>query len=211
MSQRFFAAVLVVLALQSAPLAAQVGRSQSVLDANLATEAELSSVPGIAPAVARAIIAARPFASITALDAVLAPTLTPAQRTAAYARIFVHLNLNTATNAEMLLVPGVGRKMAHEFEEYRPWTSLAQFDREIGKYVDKAEVARLQQYVFVPIDLNTASDETIATIPGLGRRMLREFKEYRPYANMAQFRREIGKYVDAKEVARLERFVTLGK
>jgi hypothetical protein len=41
--------------------------------------------------------------------------------------------------------------------------------------------------------------------------MLREFKEYRPYENMEKFRREIGKYVDSKEVARLERYVTIGK
>ena len=39
--------------------------------------------------------------------------------------------------------------------------------------------------------------------------MVHEFMEYRPYRNMAQFRREIGKYVDEKEVARLERYVTI--
>ncbi len=39
--------------------------------------------------------------------------------------------------------------------------------------------------------------------------MLREFKKYRPYTSMAQFRREIGKYVNEKELARLERYVTI--
>ena len=80
---------------------------------------------------------------------------------------------------------------------------------EIGKYVDDKELARLEQYVFVPINLNTASDADILSIPGMGQRMLREFKEYRPYKAIQQFRREIGKYVDDKEVARLERYVTL--
>jgi len=37
--------------------------------------------------------------------------------------------------------------------------------------------------------------------------MLHEFKEYRPYKNIEQFCREIGKYVDDNELARLERFV----
>ena len=46
-------------------------------------------------------------------------------------------------------------------------------------------------------------------IPGLGNRMLHEFKEYRPYKSMEQFRREIGKYVSKTEVARFERYVTL--
>jgi DNA uptake protein ComE-like DNA-binding protein len=61
----------------------------------------------------------------------------------------------------------------------------------------------------VPVNLNTGSDEDILSIPGAGKRMLREFKEYRPYTNIEQFRKEIGKYVDKKEVARLERYVTL--
>ncbi len=75
--------------------------------------------------------------------------------------------------------------------------------------MDSTEVARLEQYVFVPINLNTAADSVILTIPGVGARMLREFKEYRPWTSFEQFRREIGKYVDAREVAWLERYVTI--
>ena len=47
----------------------------------------------------------------------------------------------------MLLVPGVGEKLAHEFEEYRPYRAMAQFRREIGKYVSDEEVARLERYI----------------------------------------------------------------
>lgn len=61
----------------------------------------------------------------------------------------VPININTATDAEILKIPGVGSKMLHEFKEYRPWTSIAQFRREIGKYVDKAEVARLEKYIVI--------------------------------------------------------------
>jgi radical SAM superfamily enzyme with C-terminal helix-hairpin-helix motif len=57
--------------------------------------------------------------------------------------------------------------------------------------------------------LNAASDADILTIPGLGNRMLGEFKEYRPYKAMEQFRREIGKYVSKEEVARFERYVII--
>jgi hypothetical protein len=39
--------------------------------------------------------------------------------------------------------------------------------------------------------------------------MLHEFKEYRPYAQIERFRREMAKYVDAAEVARLERYVSI--
>jgi predicted DNA-binding helix-hairpin-helix protein len=99
--------------------------------------------------------------------------------------------------------------MLGEFKEYRPYRALAQFRREIGTYVDDKELARLEQYVFVPINLNTATDEDILSIPGVGKRMLHEFKEYRPYKSIEQFRREIGKYVNDRELARLERYVTL--
>ena len=60
------------------------------------------------------------------------------------------VNLNTATDEEILLIPGMGKRMLHEFKEYRPYTSLAQFNREIGKYVNDTELARLAQYVMVP-------------------------------------------------------------
>ena len=46
----------------------------------------------------------------------------------------------------IMLIPGMSGRMVHEFEEYRPYTSLEQFRREIGKYVDEEEVARLEQY-----------------------------------------------------------------
>jgi DNA uptake protein ComE-like DNA-binding protein len=188
---------------------AQVGRSQGMLEANLATRDELVQVPHIDAALADAVIAGRPYADATALDRVLAARLSAEQRTEVYRRLWLPLNLNTASDQEILLIPGVGARMLREFKEYRPYVALAQFRREIGKYVDNTELARLEQYVFVPIDLNTASDEDILSIPGVGSRMLREFKEYRPYRAIEQFRREIGKYVSAQEVARMERYVVI--
>jgi DNA uptake protein ComE-like DNA-binding protein len=63
--------------------------------------------------------------------------------------------------------------------------------------------------VFLPLNLNTATAEEIALIPGMTPRMVREFEEYRPYKSMAQFNQEIGKYVDATELARLASYVTI--
>ena len=203
-------AVLVTSALASgSPALAQVGKSVTIVDANFATEKELAAMPHLNAATVKTIIDQRPFPSITELDTLLSKSLKREQLTELYGRLFVHLNLNTATREQILLIPNTGARMAHEFEEYRPYKALAQFHREIDKYVDDKELARLEQYVFVPIDLNTASNADILTIPGLGNRMLHEFKEYRPYKAIDQFRREIGKYVDKREVARLERYVTI--
>ncbi|MSR05886.1 MAG: hypothetical protein EXR93_02265 [Gemmatimonadetes bacterium] len=189
---------------------AQLGRQQGLKDPNVATEAELAAA-GLGADVAKALVAKRPFMSIVELDQFLQQQgLKREQIAPLYGKLFVHVNLEMGTRDEILLIPGAGPRMVREFTEYRPYTGgFAQFRKEIGKYVDSTEVARLEQYLFIPINLNTASDEDILSIPGAGRRMVREFKEYRPYDGLEKFRKEIGKYVDQKEVARLERYVMI--
>ena len=179
-----------------------------LLNPNLATEEELGGVPGLGDAVA-AIVDGRPYLRAADLHAVLVGAVGEEAALAAYDHLWLRINLNDVTNDEVLLIPGVGDRMAHEFEEYRPYEDMDEFRREIGKYVDEDEVARLEQYVYLPIDLNTATGEEIMMIPGMTDRMVHEFEEYRPYTDLDQFRREIGKYVDEGEVARLERYVTL--
>ncbi len=192
------------------PAAAQVGKSLGVVDANTVAEADLTKMPGMTPAIAKAVVAARPFDNIIALNTfLLGQKLTQAQANELYKSAFIHINLNTASGEETLLVPGAGKRMAHEFAEYRPWKAYAQFDKEIGKYVDAKEVARLAQYTFIPVNINTATDADLLSIPGAGPRMVREFKEYRPWKTQAQFEKEIGKYVAAKEVKRLWRYVVI--
>ena len=191
--------------------AAQVGNNMEVLNPNLASVDEMAALPHMNAEIARAIVEHRPHLTMLPLNEMLSQHLSADQLEALYGKLFVPINLNTASEEEILLVPGVGSRMAHEFDEYRPYQAIAQFRREIGKYVNDVEVAAYEQFVFVPIDLNSASDEAILSIPGVGNRMLHEFKEYRPYRNMAQFRREIGKYVDDDEVARLERYVYISQ
>src|SRR3989442_12160674 len=121
------------------------------------------------------------------LHALLSKSLSKEQLAELYGKMFVQINLNTAAPSEILLTPGVGNRMLREFQEYRPYKTIAQFRKEIGKYVDQKEVARLEQYVFVPENLNSASDAYILSIPCTGKRRLREFHEYHPYTKLAQF------------------------
>ena len=179
-------------------------KSSLVLNANLATESELSKLD-ISPDLVSLIISKRPFLSMYDLNKLLANY----DKEELFKKIFVPLNLNTTSEKDFKMIPGVGDRMAHEFEEYRPYKSIEQFKREIGKYVDEIEVSRYLSYVFVPIELNTSSEDNIKDLPGVGNKMAHEFVEYRPYMNLNQFRREIGKYVDDKELIRLERFVYL--
>jgi DNA uptake protein ComE-like DNA-binding protein len=144
MRKHFVCAVLVVVS--SLALHAQSGAPQNVLNANTATESELLPLPHITPALAKAIVDRRPFKTIRELDVVLQP-LSRQHRTELYGRLFVPISLNTATDAEILTIPGMGQRMLREFKEYRPYKSMEQFRREIGKYVSRQEVARLERYV----------------------------------------------------------------
>ena len=207
--QRILPLIVAAAALLPFTASAQLGRQMGLIDPNVATEAQLLAVPNMNATVVKALMAKRPFMSIVELNTwLLSQGLTQAQLGESYGKMFIHVNLNVAPREEILLIPRAGARMAREFDEYKPYTGgYAQFRREIGKYVNEQEVAHLEQYTFIPIDLNTAADSAILSIPGAGPRTLREFKEYRPYKNIEQFRREMGKYWNEKEVARLERYV----
>jgi DNA uptake protein ComE-like DNA-binding protein len=187
---------------------AQVGKGLD--DLNGMPEAALAALPGMNANIAKAFVAARPFPTIVAANTfLLGQKLSQEQLNAIYEKAFVHLNLNTATAEEILLVPRIARRMTREFEEYRPWRTFAQFDREIGKYVGAEETNRLKQYVFIPLNLNTATAADFLTIPNMASRMTREFEEYRPWKTKEQFDREIGKYVGDKETQRLWRYMVI--
>lgn len=139
--------VCVVTLLMPSLAQAQAGRRGDVLDANTASEKQLLSVPGVTPALAGGIIKRRPFLTMTDFDTFLGESISREQRADLYRRLFAQINLNTAADAEILLIPGMGNRMLGEFKEYRPYKAMLQFRREIGKYVDDKEVARLERYV----------------------------------------------------------------
>jgi DNA uptake protein ComE-like DNA-binding protein len=206
-----FAALAVTAVTVAHPAAAhaQVGKG-TIADVNTAAEKDLLALPHMTPPIVKALLEKRPFASVVELNTFLAgQSLTAPQLAEFYGKAFVHVNLNTGTPEEILLIPGAGKRMVREFAEYRPWKTWSQFDKEISKYVGQPETDRLKQYVFIPVNLNTATDDDILSIPGAGPRMVREFKEYRPWKTKEQFEKEIGKYVGAKEVARLWRYVVI--
>jgi len=117
------------------------------LNPNTATEAQLRAIPQLNAELVAAILQNRPFATTADYHRVVGSRLTAEQRNQLYAALFVPIKLNTATEAEIMLIPGMTARMAEEFEEYRPYTSMDQFNREIGKYVNQTEVARLASYV----------------------------------------------------------------
>jgi DNA uptake protein ComE-like DNA-binding protein len=201
------AAVIVVLL---GPVSAQVGKSQGVVDVNTVAEAQLAQLPHATPAIAKALAAQRPFASPVELNKfLLSQGLTQEQATALYGKAFVHINLNTATSEEIMLIPGAGKRMAHEFDEYRPWKSYAQFDKEIGKYVDATQVARLAQYTFIPMNANSAGDADLLTIPNANQALVDRIKAGRPYKTLADVEAAVAKGSSPAEGKRVARYLTV--
>ena len=111
------------------------------------------------------------------------------------------LNLNTATSDELLTtIPGFGNRMVREFQEYRPYISIQQFRQEIGKYVDDAQIAEYEKYVYVPIAINDSDSATLQQIPGLDSTEADSVIASRPYASTDAFLTKLSEFVSADEL-----------
>jgi DNA uptake protein ComE-like DNA-binding protein len=123
--------------------------AEGLLNANTASEESLKALAALSDEQVGTILANRPYAKWADLNTELVDSLSAEELEELYGKIFVPLKLNSELQADFQLIPGVGRKMAREFDEYRPYADMEQFRREIGKYVDEDEVARYEQYVIL--------------------------------------------------------------
>lgn len=135
----------------------------------------------------------------TATTATATPAGSPAAATNTPAK---KLNVNNASQADLLrTIPGMGNKMVHEFEEYRPYRSIQQFRKEIGKYVSPEQVTEYEKYIYVPIDENQSDAATLQQIPGLDAAETQQLISGRPYASRDAFMAKLGEKVSADELA----------
>ncbi len=209
------AALCAISLAASTPASAQLGRQQGLLEPNVAADSTMLALPRMNADIVQALKTARPILSVVALDSILGTkTLTRPQRTELYAKMFVHVDVNRGTDAEFMLIPGVDANKLRALKAGRPWKTFEQFQTEIAKSTSAAEATRLEQYLFIPIELNTFTVPIMDTFASIGvgtTRWKREFAEYRPWTSKEQFDREIGKYVRANptEVQRLWRYVII--
>ena len=216
-SFRTIAAIGAVSAALTVQAEAQLGRQQGLVEPNVAADSTMLGLPHMNAALVQALKDARPILSVVALDSILgSKAVTKAQRTELLAKMFVHIDVNRGTDAEFMLIPGVDAKKVAAIKAQRPWKTFEQFGAELTKATSAAEAARLEQYLFIPIELNTWTDPIMDSFAGIGvgtRQWKREFAEYRPWTSMEQFRRDIGKYLRARpaELNRLERYVIINK
>lgn len=118
------------------------------------------------------------------------------------------LNLNQATGDDYLAaIPNFSNRMVREFLEYRPYISIQQFRREIGKYVDEAQVAEYEQYVYVPVDVDESDAATLQQIPGVDETIANELMSARPFGSNEAFLVKLADYLPAPEVAAAEGYL----
>ncbi len=112
------------------------------------------------------------------------------------------LDLNNLTEDALLAtIPNFSNRMVREFFEYRPYVSIQQFRREIGKYVDEAQVTEWEQYVYVPVDVNNSDAATLMQLPGVDDATAAELIAAQPYDSNASFLEKLSEYVDAQQLA----------
>lgn len=161
-----------------------------------ATSDTTTGAPGSSPAAA--------VATSTAQSQPAAQSSAPAATTSSQtnAGTTAKLNLNTVTEDELLAtIPGFSTRMVHEFEEYRPYVSITQFRKEIGKYVDDAQVAAYEQYVYVPIDVDESDAATLQQIPGVDAALADALIAGRPYGSNAAFLTKLGESLTPEQIA----------
>ena len=92
---------------------AQVGNNEGLADPNLAEAEALAALPHMTEALAETVVSNRPYRSARELDDVLAESLDDGQRAELYRTLFRQINLNDASEADVLLIPDMSARMAH--------------------------------------------------------------------------------------------------
>ncbi|MCB0163673.1 MAG: hypothetical protein KDI79_05575 [Anaerolineae bacterium] len=159
--------------------------TQEVAEQPAATEEVVIEDPTSEPVPTEEVMAAEPTAEVVA-----------------EVMVNTKLNLNQATGDDYLAaIPNFSNRMVREFLEYRPYISIQQFRREIGKYVDEAQVAEYEQYVYVPVDVDESDAATLQQIPGVDETIANELMAARPYGSNEAFLTKLAEYLPAPEVA----------
>jgi DNA uptake protein ComE-like DNA-binding protein len=175
--------------------------------ASTGSSATSSTAPSTQPAAAAATAA--PAATVAPAEP--AATAASGASTAATAAgvatepAAAKLNLNDVTEDQLLsTIPNFSNRMVREFFEYRPYISIQQFRKEIGKYVSPEQVAAYEQYVYVPVKVDESDAATLQQLPGVDENTANELIADRPYGSNQAFLAKLATFVpeaDAQQAA----------
>ncbi|MCC6314082.1 MAG: hypothetical protein IT337_08700 [Thermomicrobiales bacterium] len=206
-----------ISAQNASDLAAPTGAaSWPKLNLNSAAAEALAAVPAAGERMTREFLEYRPYASIGQFRGELSKYISPEDTAAFESYLFVPVDPNQADTDTLQQLPGVNVDAAQQLIAGRPFADADTFVAALAGLASQelADAARTflapdagEIATWLRYDLNTASETQLIATPGAGKRMTREFLEYRPYASVGQFRGEMGKYIDPEDVAALERYL----
>src|SRR4051812_43022597 len=158
-----FLCLTFVCATFSAELPPQSGKLMPRVDINNAPRETIETLPGVGPKLAQEIIAGRPYKTIDELDRVkgigekklqqlrprvfIVPMRADAVREAPKTNEVVRVNINTASQADLEKLPGVGPKRAEAIIAARPFQRPEDLLRVAG--IKKAQFDKLKSQVVV--------------------------------------------------------------
>lgn len=203
----------------------------TLLDLNSATIEQLRELPGIGSGYARKIIAARPYKSVDDLSRSGIPPATIEKiRTLVVIGRLNRINpalvdLNTATIAQLKELPGIGTGYARKIVAARPYRSVddlaksglpAETIKRITELVTVVPM-RLSHTVAKPVvpdsaaslvDLNSASEESLDGLPGIGPAYAKKIIDGRPYASVDDLSKV---RIPASTLEKIRPLVTVGE
>jgi DNA uptake protein ComE-like DNA-binding protein len=151
-----FAAVLTLL-LSFAGLS----YAQAKVDLNSATEQQLVDLPGVGKATAKKIIAGRPYSSVSDLSK-------------------AGVSNATITKITPLVTAGSGSAAPAASQP-----AAADTSSKASKKASKADAAPADASSKGPVDLNTASEQDLIDLPGIGKASAKKIIDNRPYASVS--------------------------
>ena len=167
------------------------------MDVNTMTEADLGVLPDLTPAIAKALVAKRPFLSITDLNAfLLAQGLTAEQATGGLPEgVRAHQPEHRHARGDHA---GAGRRPPRWCANSRNTVRGRHGRSSTGRSASTsarsgaANAQKLAQYTFIPMNANTATDADLMTVPGANQAWVDEVQEGRPYKTAADLAKASG-------------------
>jgi competence protein ComEA len=164
------------------------------LDLNSATVDELAKLPGISNSTAKKIVAGRPYKSVDELKSVglssseiskikSLVTVSPAAAPTPGEEGMATLNINTATEAQLKNLPGIGDATAKKIISGRPYKAVEDLK---AAGVPEAEIGKIETLVNADrVSVNAASTEELSQLPGINAATAKKIVAGRPYKTVA--------------------------